>query len=274
MKRIFVDFTIVSGIVLLLFFTFLQVNYIGMFEKIMLEAKVEERLGNLIWESIKSSNSEVESEELYSAINTIKDRICDENQINSYNIKIHIVYNSEVNAFALPNHHMVIYTGLITSCDSPEELAAVMSHEIAHMELKHVMKKLSKEMGITMLAMMLGGNNGIAFMKEIAQMISSTAYSRKYEREADAKAVEYLENANIDPTFFSIFLNKLESKEAIPSQLYWLSTHPNSEERALTILKLKKKNSYPPTPIFTPEEWIKIKEMAVFEYDGTLESLE
>lgn len=265
MKKIFVDFTIILGIVLLLFFTFLQVNYIGIFEKLMQRARVEERLGNLIWESVKSTNSEVENEELYSAVNTIKDRICDANQINNQNIKIHIVYNSEVNAFALPNHHMVIYTGLISSCDTPEELAGVMSHEIAHMELRHVMKKLTKEMGITMLAIMIGGNGGISFMKEIAQTISSTAYSRKYEREADAKAVEYLENASIDPTFFSVFLNKLAAEDALPSQLYWLSTHPDSEERSKTIMNLKKKKSYTPKILIKPEQWDSLKNLLLIE---------
>ncbi len=273
MKKIFIDFTIVSGIILLLFFTFLQVNYIGIFEKLMQRAKVEERLGDFIWESVKISDTEVENAELNSAINKIKDRICEANQINGNRIKIYIVYNSEVNAFALPNHQMVIYSGLITDCDTPEELAGVMSHEIAHMELKHVMKKLSKEMGITMLAIMIGGNGGIAFMKEIARTISSTAYSRNYEREADTKAVEYLENANIDPSFFSVFLNKLTNGELLPSQLYWLSTHPDSEERANSILKLKKKNSYPPNPIFTHEEWLKIKEMAEFEEIEETDSL-
>lgn len=264
MRKIIVDFIIISGVFLLLFFSFLQIDYIGFVERVFEQGKYEEKIGNVIWESVQLSNVEVENPEIISSVNHIKDEICDANGINSDIVKIHIVYNDEVNAFALPDHYMVIYSGLIASCETPEELAGVMAHEIAHMELNHVMKKLTKELGIATLAVMVGGNAGYELLGEIARVISSTAYSRNFEREADAKAVVLLENANIDPSHFSSFLNKLTNGN-FPNQLSWISTHPDSEERSKTIMNLKKEDISTPKILIDPEQWDNLKNFLIYK---------
>ena len=67
---------------------------------------------------------------------------------------------TEVNAFALPNGHLVIYSGLILNSDNQEQFSGVICHEIAHIRLKHVIKKLIKELGFSVIISMTTGSYG------------------------------------------------------------------------------------------------------------------
>lgn len=63
-----------------------------------------------------------------------------------------VVFDSEmINAFTVPGGNILISTGLIGFCDSPEELASVMAHEMGHVEERHLISCLNKEQGIEIL---------------------------------------------------------------------------------------------------------------------------
>ena len=85
----------------------------------------------------------------------------------------------------MPGRHLIIYTRLIQDCKNANELTGVMAHEIAHMEHAHVMKKMIKESGLTLLLSIAGGNVGGEVVKGILRKISSTAYDRSLESDAD-----------------------------------------------------------------------------------------
>src|SRR5690606_26318193 len=97
-----------------------------------------------IWESISESEKEIKNPQIIKYIDSIINNICRANNIDRKLIKAHLIEKDEVNAFAIPNGHLVIYDGLIKASEKPDELAGVISHEIAHIELQHVMKKLIK----------------------------------------------------------------------------------------------------------------------------------
>ena len=97
-------------------------------------------------------------------------------------IKVHVLNKDEINAFALPNGHLIIYSGLINNSGNQEELTGVICHEIAHIELNHVMKKLIKEIGLSVLISMTTGKGGSEIIKETAKMLSSSAFDRKLEK--------------------------------------------------------------------------------------------
>lgn len=50
-----------------------------------------------------------------------------------------------VNAFALPGGKIGVYTGLLKVADTPEELAAVLAHEIAHVIARHGAERVSQQ---------------------------------------------------------------------------------------------------------------------------------
>lgn len=196
--------------------------------------KMEERLGESVWEYFNTSNDVMpRSNKIYKQIDSLLVRICEANEIDRSHIKLHIVYNNEINAYALPDGHLVILTGLISFCDNPEQLAGVMAHELAHIQKGHVMQKLVKEIGVSLLISAATGEAGGEVLRRTGRTLSSTAFDRGLEREADELAVQYLMNAKISPTHMADFFDELASSEpTIFKYLTWMRTHPDTQERA------------------------------------------
>ena len=220
----------------------------------------EKRLGELILETITSANEKVKDEKIHAIIDSIKVRICRTTRIDCDEIKIHIIQKEEINAFALPDNHMVIYSGLIAYANNAEEVAGVMAHEIGHMEKAHVMKKLVKEVGLEMLFAMVGGDAGFEIVRETGRTLSSSAFDRSQEKEADDYAVEILAKSNIDPQHMSNLFFRLSQKNNLPGQLVWISTHPDTKDRAAYIIKKKQEYTYN-EDVIVKTEWVNVKKI-------------
>jgi Zn-dependent protease with chaperone function len=136
----------------------------------------------------------------------------------------------ELNAFAAPGGVVVVHAGLLRSADSAEEIAGVLAHEIAHVELRHSLKSLVKGMGLrALVAMLLGDFSGTA-VAEAAKNLTELGFSREAEREADRDGIRRLAAARIDPGGMVRFFEKLAQEQSLaPPAL--LSTHPATEER-------------------------------------------
>ena len=235
------------AIIVLFFASWFLLNKIDWISNLKIEQtskKTEEKLGDLLWKIIKSTGGEKDSSIVTASVDTMLSRICKSNDIDRSQIKLHIVNKAEINALILPDNHLVIYTGLIAECENEAELCGVMAHEIAHMQKKHVMKKLVKELGLTVLISVSTGHGGGEMTKRILKQLSSSAYDRNLETEADLTGVDYLINAHIDPEPFANLLFRLSEKlPNLPDELNWLNTHPESESRTKSIiLSLKNKN--------------------------------
>lgn len=213
-----------------------QIDWMHLFKIEVLTEKTEQKLGELFWEIFKESSGESTDPEVLNPIDSIISQICDKNGINRGKIKFHILEKEEINAFALPDHRLVLYSGLLAEVENQEALAGVIAHEIAHIELNHVMEKLTKELGLSFLISMTTGNMGSEIIAEAAKLLSSTAFDRKMEKEADLKAVDYLITSGIDPAHFSDFLESLATNESRASRyLTWINTHPHAKDRAAYI---------------------------------------
>jgi predicted Zn-dependent protease len=238
-----------------------QINWRSIFKIKQVSDKTEQKLGELFWDFFKKSEREIKDISVIHSIDSIVTQICVSNDINREKLTIHLLKKDEINAFALPNGHLIIYSGLILSCDNQDELAGVICHEIAHIELNHVMKKLVKEIGLSVLISITTGNNGTEFVKEAARVLSSAAFDRSLEKEADLKAVDYLINTRINPEQFANFLYKLSDTEHKEKQyLTWISTHPNSKERAEYIISYSIGNKVDFKPILSNETWVKMQD--------------
>lgn len=220
----------------------------------------ERRLGELILESITTTNEKIKNEKIHAVIDSIKVRICRTKAVDCDKIKIHIIRNSEINAFALPDNQMIIYTGLIEYAENAEELAGVMAHEIGHMEKNHVMKKLVKEIGLEMLFAIAGGDAGYEIVRQTGKTLSSSAFDREQEREADEYAVETLALSNVDPQHLSNLFFRLSQKHNMPEELAWISTHPDSKERAADIIRKKKEFTFA-SDLIIKTAWVHVKNM-------------
>jgi len=256
---------IIQGLItILLFFgtwyVLTQIDWMKIFKVQQVTDKTEQKLGELFWEVFKKSEKEVKNTLVVNSVDSIVTQVCKTNKIDRSKLKIHILDKEDVNAFALPNGHLIIYSGLILNSDNQEELVGVVCHEIAHIELNHVMKKLVKEIGLSVLISITTGNSGAEVIRETAKMLSSSAFDRSLEKEADIKAVDYLVNANINPEPFADFLYKLSDTEheAI-KYLTWISTHPDSKDRAEYIIEYSKGKEKEYKSILSNETWDKLK---------------
>ena len=261
MKKLVIQGIIVIGSFFLLFFLVGRVDWMNMFQIEKHTTALEDKFGDLLWKSIKSTEDVIEDAEILAPIDSLVNRICEKNSIERGSIKLHIVKSDEINAFAMPGGHIVLLSGLILEAANQEELCGVLCHEIAHIEKGHVMKMMIKEIGLAAVVGMVdsGGGSGAA---QAIKLVSSTAFDREMERDADIMAVKYMEKANIDPAPFADFLYRLaEGDPEIMSYLTWISTHPDSKERAEYIVNEISDNvSITYGQVITEETWDTIQD--------------
>lgn len=243
------------------YFGLQQIDWMSLFNVEENTKRTEEKLGELFWEAYKEAEVEDTDKFIYNTIDSLLTEICDANKIERRKIKLHILQKDEVNAFALPGSHLVIYSGLISDCENQEELSGVIGHELAHIQLDHVMNKLVKEIGLGTLVGMTTGNGSPEIIVNTAKMLSSTAFDRKYEKEADLKSVDYLMNAKLNPEPFSDFLYRMSSIGGEVSQyLTWISTHPESKERAMYIVEYLKDKQFEEDEVINDSTWMRLME--------------
>jgi Zn-dependent protease with chaperone function len=135
-------------IIALLFFSGLIVSYFWLLPPLAEKAvdwlpnSIDQQIGDTFFASIVDQQTIDQKKSI--ALNNFAAELKLRNQIP---LHFNVVRSSEVNAFALPNGHLIVYSGLISNSENQEEFCGVISHEIAHIILNHVMKKLVKEIG-------------------------------------------------------------------------------------------------------------------------------
>lgn len=265
MKKSFIQGLITILLFFATWYALTQINWMNIFKVQQVTDKTEQKIGELFWEVFKKSEKEIKNTHVVNSVDSVVTHICKSNKIDRSKLKIHVLDKGDINAFALPNGHLIIYSGLILNSDNQEELAGVICHEIAHIELNHVMKKLVKEIGLSVLISMTTGNSSAEVIKEAAKMLSSSAFDRSLEKEADIKAVDYLVNANVNPEPFADFLFKLSDTEHEATKYFtWISTHPDSRERAEYIIQYSKGKETEYKPVLSIETWDKL--ITILEY--------
>jgi len=246
MKKILTELVVTMVVIFAVWLGLSQLDWMKLFNIRQNTQNTEEKIGDLFWKMLKNTETEITSDSIVAPVDSILTRICSANSIDRKKIKLHLLRKDEINAFALPGNHLVVLSGLIAACENEAELYGVIGHELAHMEKNHVMNKLVKEVGLSVLISMSTGNGNSEAIKSAIRKISSSTYDRKLETEADLTAVDYLEKTGINPEPFASFLYRLaDQTKNLPSQIYWISSHPESKERAEKIIEQIKGNDFP-----------------------------
>lgn len=168
----------------------------------------------------------------YKFIYDIRDRILATGKVkhqNEFAWKLRIINDSEVlNAFCTPGGYIYIYTGIIKYLDNEAQLAGVMGHEMAHADLRHSTRQMTKTFGVQMLINAALGDSSV--IGQITTGLISLKFSRAHETEADRMSVEYLCNTSYPADGGAGFFEKIEaSGSATPPE--FISTHPSPENR-------------------------------------------
>lgn len=224
--------------------------------------KTEKELGKLMWKAFEAEYSTLEHEEVYNSVDSLLTHLCDANDIDREEIKLHLLNHQAINAFAMPDGHIVVFSGLLTDAANQEEIAAVLAHELAHLEHGHVLQKLVKEVGLAVLISVGTGSNNMDVIRQMAKVLSSSAFDRRLEKQADKSAVKSLIKAQLNPAPFADFLMRMSEAEGNSSELLrWVSTHPDSQERAQKVLEMAEaaegKKYY---PVISSEHWLGLQQ--------------
>jgi predicted Zn-dependent protease len=165
-----------------------------------------------------------------------------------FEFRFYVVKAQDPNAFAVPGGHIFVTTGLLVLADNEDELAGVLSHEIAHITQRHISQLIdkAKRLNWATLAAVLagiavggGGKTGQAIAT--GAMATSEAlllkYTRDHETDADQNSLRTMIRAGYDPAGISLFLSKIQkyTMAMAPRIPAYLTTHPAVEDRLALI---------------------------------------
>ncbi len=174
--------------------------------------------------------------------NRIKDigmRIAKVANRNDFNWEFNLVDSEDVNAFCLPGGKVVVYTGILKIAQNDDQLATVISHEIAHALARHGAERVSGSMvqqGLQVVGNIVLGATAPQYQNVFNQTygIGSQVgvmlpYGRMQESEADEIGIYLMADAgyNINESL-KFWENMSKGKEGGSD---FLSTHPSSTTR-------------------------------------------
>lgn len=224
----------------------------------------ERQIGLQIMRQIRADPSYLDDPEIASYLSNLGHKLIansDEAGIGQ-SFEFFAVQDSSINAFALPGGFMGFNSGLIVAAQSESELAAVMSHEIAHVTQKHLARMIAsqkydwvKSIAALAVAVIASRANSQASQAVLvasqASMIQSKLdFTRKHEREADRIGLNILLDAGFDPQGMAIFFERLQRagrfhENGAPS---YLRTHPITHERIADIQNRTREMPYRQVP--------------------------
>jgi len=143
------------------------------------------------------------------------------------------------NAFALPGGKIGVNRGMLRVARTQDELAAVVGHEIAHVQAEHANERMSAGYAtsgaISLGAAAASGMNpvygqAVNLLGTGAQVGVLLPYGRAHEREADLMGLDLMARAGFDPdASIELWQDMAELAERKPPE--FLSTHPSEETR-------------------------------------------
>ena len=214
----------------------------------------ERTIGNRIMRDVRIDKDFIDDPLVYDYINNLGQKLLAGADGPRRDIDFFVVQDDTINAFAMPGGHIGVHSTLFLLTQNESELAAVISHEIAHVLQKHQARVMagagrSAWTSLAALAVALLASRGSSSQSgQVTEAAIATAgalqiqnqieYTREYEREADRVGLQLLERAGFDTrgmaSFFERMLraNRLNEYKGAPS---YLRTHPLTTERIADI---------------------------------------
>ena len=175
-----------------------------------------------------------------------------------------ILDSDEINAFATSGGHILITKGLLKCADTEDAIAAVIAHEISHIQLQHSIKAIKASrntiatlsaLSATAVTLTNGDEDTVNLTKALDESVNNvitilvdSGYSVSQEYAADKKALELMSNAGYDTSCMNDMLSLLEKNSKNTKKGFSL-THPAPQKRKKNLEKEYSKYS-----VYTPKE--------------------
>ena len=207
----------------------------------------EKTLGEAVYSQYAAMRNEVKAPVVQADLDLLVLPLVNAIPERPYEFEFHIIEDPQVNAFALPGGPVVINTGLLMLAETPEEVAGVIAHELAHVMRRHGLRQMVGTAGLFMVVQaVLGDISGLlAVLARDGAFLVNLRYSRDFEREADSGAWETMLKASVDPRHLCRFLERMRKRQEdraggglvadVEEAMSILSTHPGTAERVATL---------------------------------------
>ena len=179
---------------------------------------------------------------------------------NRDGINIKVYKTPDVNAFAVADGSIRVYSGLMDIM-SDEEVLGVIGHEIGHVKLNHTRRAFQDAIRASALIDAAGAVAGStsplseSTFGQLAGALKSSNFSQRQELEADDYAYDFLRSHGLNPWAMALSFQKLEQMErqagghATGGLAQLFSTHPDLELRIRRMTERATKDGYPrPVP--------------------------
>ncbi len=159
-----------------------------------------------------------------------------------YRFHFIVIKDKDINAFAILGGYIFVTNKLLGWVRSQDELAAVLAHEMSHCLLRHPIKQAANSERLnlyTLLIAIAAEKPSVAFFSNLLRISFLTHYSRKFEKQADLKAINIMVNAGYNPVGLLTVMERFRAqymKHPHPD-LGILQTHPSFTERIKYIKK-------------------------------------
>lgn len=159
--------------------------------------------------------------------------------------------SDEINALAAPGGLIFITRGILRCCKHEDAVAAVLAHEIGHVEARHGLQAIKKSR-VTSALTLIGVESAKTFggedlakltetfedsISDITATLINSGYSRAFESQADRSAVKILRRIGYNPAGLLDML-KVMQKQLKPGRLDFAKTHPSPESRMVEVSKV------------------------------------
>lgn len=220
------------------------------------DLETELTLGRMALSAAFEACPPIEDAELQREINVFGDRVLEQwpTRLKGYNYEFHVTSCRDLNASAAPTGKILVSRGLLEALDEPEQLAALLAHEIAHVEYRHGYRKWrnwrnrSLVLGVVSALGGPGEDGRQGWLAELLQYIlegNFFSHSRDREREADLVASLYLHRSGIGDQPLRRLFEKLRAGGGGTVPI----THPHIGER-IARASATEARPFPATDVF------------------------
>ena len=220
--------------------------YTNRSQMIFMSPKDELALGEKSYQEALSDSKVITETKDANRVKTIGSKIAKVANRSDFNWEFNLVQNDALNAFCLPGGKVVVYTGILKVARNDDQLATVISHEIAHALARHGAERMSSSMvqqGVQAL-----GNVVLAVgAPEYQNIFNQTygigtqvgvilPYGRMQESEADEIGIYLMNKAGYNVHESLKFWENMSDGKKETSD--FLSTHPSSTTRIKDLEKV------------------------------------
>jgi Zn-dependent protease with chaperone function len=199
--------------------------------------ETELRLGDAALDSLREDQTFHAKGEAVEAVRQMGGRLT---QGSRYRYRWLVSSSPQVNAFALPGGIVVVNRGLIEATRSADELAAVLAHEVQHVEQRHALKGMLNSVGVAAVLLVVLGDAS-AMTAVLAHQAGSMAFGRDLESQADLDGVKRMQQVGMDGQGMVLMLGRLKAAAGGEGPA-WMSSHPDTQARINAVAAWVKAN--------------------------------